>query len=72
MDNRKRRIPYHQMYKDYPDAVGFEQYREMLGLGRNQAYKLLHEKKIPYRKNGKKYIIAKINIIEFVVNSEED
>ena len=64
------RISYGQLFKDYPDAVGFEQYRKMLGIGRNQAYKLLHEGKIPYRKNGKKYIIAKVNIIEFLLASE--
>ena len=64
------RISYGQLFKDYPDAVGFEQYRKMLGIGRNHAYKLLHEGKIPYRKNGKKYIIAKVNIIEFLLASE--
>ena len=64
-------VAYRQLFKDYPDAVNFEQYRQMLGMGRNQAYKFLHEGKIPYRKNGKKYIIAKINIIKFLIESEQ-
>lgn len=63
-------IAYRQFFKEYPDAVNFEQYRKMLGIGRNQAYKLLREGKIPYRKNGKKYIIAKVNVIKFLIASE--
>lgn len=43
----------------------------MLGLGRNRAYDLLRSGEIPCRRNGKKYIIAKIHIIEFLVFNEE-
>lgn len=62
---------YQQLFKNYPDAVDFEQYRQMLGLGRNRAYELLRIGQIPCRRNGKKYIIAKIHIIEFLICSEE-
>lgn len=33
---------YQQLFKDYPDAVDFEQYRKMLGLGRNRAQKWIN------------------------------
>lgn len=62
---------YQQLFKDYPDAVDFEQYRKMLGLGRNRAYELLRTGQMPCRRNGRKYIIAKIHIIEFLTCSEE-
>ena len=62
---------YQQLFKKYPDAVDFEQYRQMLGLGRNRAYELLRTGQIPCRRNGKKYIIAKIHIIEFLICREE-
>ena len=62
---------YQQMFKEYPDAVNFEQFRNMLGLGKNRAYDLLRSGEIPCRRNGKKYIIAKIHIIEFLTFNEK-
>ena len=47
---------YQQMFKEYPDAVNFEQFRNMLGLGRNCAYDLLRSGEIPCRRNGNLYI----------------
>lgn len=63
---------YQQMFKEYPDAVNFEQFRNMLGLGRTRAYELLKAGKIPCRRTGRKYIIAKIHIIEYLVFNEEE
>lgn len=62
---------YQQLFKEYPDAVNFEQFCTMLGLGRNRAYELLRSGEIPCRRNGKKYIIAKIHIIEFLLSNGE-
>lgn len=63
---------YRQIFSDYPDAVGFEQYRQMLGLGKNKAYEILQSGKIPYRRNGKKYIIAKMHIIDYLLGSDAE
>ena len=41
----------------------------MLGIGRNNIYKLLREKKIKYLKWGKKYIIPKINVINYLTET---
>ena len=65
---------YQQMFKEYPDAVNFEQFRNMLGLGKNRAYDLLRSGEIPCRRNGPVYvflIIAKIHIIEFLTFNEK-
>lgn len=54
------------MFEKYPDIVTIGQLKEMLGIGRNNIYKLLKENKIKYRKWGKKYIIPKIYVINYL------
>lgn len=54
------------MFSDYPDVVGVEQVTEMLHIGQVLAYKLLKDGTIKARKVGRRYIIAKKNIIEFL------
>ncbi len=44
----------------------------MLGLGKNKAYEILQSGKIPYRRNGKKYIIAKMHIIDYLLGSDAE
>ena len=55
-----------ELFKEYPDVVSVEQLMEMLQIGQSLAYRLLQNKIIPAKKVGRKYIIAKKNIIEFV------
>ena len=45
------------MFKEYPDVVSVEQ---------SLAYRLLRSGAIPAKRVGRKYIIAKVNVIEFV------
>ena len=54
------------MFKEYPDVVSVEQLMEMLQIGQTLAYRLLRSGAIPSKKAGRKYIIAKVNVIEFV------
>lgn len=54
------------MFSDYPDVVSVEQVTEMLHIGQVLAYKLLKEGAIKARKVGRRYIIAKKNVIEFL------
>ena len=54
------------MFSDYPDVVSVEQVTEMLHIGQVLAYKLLKEGTIKARKVGRRYIIAKKNIIDFL------
>lgn len=54
------------MFKEYPDVVSVEQLMEMLQIGQSLVYRLLQSGAIPAKKVGRKYIIAKVNVIEFV------
>ena len=54
------------MFEKYPDIVTIEQLQEMLGIARNNIYKLLKENKIKHRKWGKKYIIPKKYVISYL------
>ncbi|MDE5563120.1 MAG: helix-turn-helix domain-containing protein [Clostridiales bacterium] len=54
------------MFSDYPDVVSVEQVTEMLHIGQVLAYKLLKDGVIKARKVGRRYIIAKKNVIEFL------
>lgn len=60
----------HNMFKDYPDIVGVNDMRKMLGgIGRTSAYKLLKEKIIYSKKIAREYKIPKICIIEYLLSS---
>ncbi len=54
------------MFSDYPDVVSVEQVTEMLHIGQVLAYKLLKDGTIKARKVGRRYIIAKKSIIDFL------
>lgn len=53
-------------FNDYPEVISIDTLQEILHIGRNAAYSLLKEGKIKTIKVGKKYIIPKKSIIEFL------
>ena len=53
-------------FNDYPEVISIDNLQEILHIGRNAAYSLLKEGKIRTIKVGKKYIIPKKSIIEFL------
>ena len=53
---------------NYPEVLNVEQMREILGIGRNLAYKLLADKKIVAKKLGHNWIIAKSNLLKFIMS----
>ncbi len=55
-----------ELFKDYPDVVSVEQVSEMLRIGQVLAYRLVRSGEIKSRKVGRRYIITKQNIIDFV------
>ena len=55
-----------QMFSNYPDVVTIEQLMEMLGVGRNSAYRLINEKRIKTVSIGRKHIIPKKCVIDFL------
>ena len=54
------------MFSNYPDCLSVIQLQEMLNLGKNSAYKLLETGQIKHRRLGKKYLIPKIYVIEYL------
>ncbi len=61
------------MFLEYPDIVGFEDMRTMLGsknkkLGKTTAYKLLQNKTIFSKKVAREYRIPKQSIIDYILN----
>lgn len=55
-----------EMFKDYPDVVTIDDLQAMLHIGRNTAYKVLQDDLIKALRIGKKYIIPKTSVINFV------
>lgn len=55
-----------ELFKDCPDVVTVEQVSEMLHIGQVLAYRLVRSGEIKSRKVGRRYIITKQNVIDFV------
>ncbi len=54
------------IFKEYPDVVTVADIMKMLGIGRNIAYGILKSGAIKTVKIGKKYIIPKQSVINFL------
>ena len=54
------------MFKEYNDVVTVDDVMNMLHIGRNNVYKLLNVNSIKTVKVGKRFIIPKSSVIEFV------
>ena len=54
------------MFNEYDDVVTVDDVMNMLHIGRNNVYKLLNDNSIKTVKVGKRFIIPKRSVIEFV------
>ena len=57
-----------EMFENYPDVVKVEELMQMLHIGRNRVYELLSTNAIRSIKLGRRYIIPKTKVIEFLEN----
>lgn len=55
-----------EMFREYPDILRIDEIQSMLQIRRNSAYNLLKQGLIKSIKIGKKYIIPKQSVIDFV------
>ena len=55
-----------EMFNKYPDVLEVEEVQEMLRIGRNAIYNLLKNRDIKSLRVGKKYIIPKTSVINFL------
>lgn len=63
-----RNIQNNEIFRDYPDVVTIDDLQSMLHIGRNTAYKLLQDNIIKTLKVGKRYIIPKTSVVNFVTS----
>ena len=55
-----------RMFSEYPDVVSVDQLKEMLHIGNNVAYGLLKSGAIKTIRIGRRYIIPKENVINYI------
>jgi len=54
------------MFKDYPDVLTVEQFAEAIGIGKNKAYELIKNRVIGYKRIGRKILIPKCCLIDYM------
>lgn len=60
---------YKVMFTEYPDIVCVSELCEMLGgIGRKEAYRLLHSGHIEYLRSGKGYKIPKLSVLAYLLS----
>lgn len=57
------------MFSNYPDVVSVDELTAMLHIGKNKAYELINSNTIQSIRIGKKHIIPKFRVIEFLMSS---
>ena len=63
---------YRTMFADYPDIVGVDQLCEMLDLKYKTVCKFVREGKIPRMPDGRKIRVAKIEVINYVLQRAQN
>lgn len=57
------------MFKDYPDILTVPQVAEALNIGVNSAYRLVKERKIGCKRIGRKIIVPKKCLEDFILSA---
>ena len=57
-----------EMFEQYPDVLSVYEVMKMLNVGRNRVYTLLSTNAIRNIRLGRRYIIPKTRVIEFLEN----
>ena len=60
------------MFEQYPDLLSVKQVQEILQLGRDVTYGLLHSGEIPYIQPGKQIRVRKQDLIDYCTPKETD
>lgn len=56
-----------ELFETYPDVVSIEEIQQMLRIGKNAVYELLKTQKLKSIKVGKRYIVPKKYVIDFLL-----
>ena len=54
------------LFNNYPDIITVSQLAKMLNIGKSSAYALLQKNRIHHVRVGKKYIIPKSAVLDFI------
>ena len=54
------------MFYQYPDIMTVEQVSDALHIGKNKTYELIHDKTIRCKRIGRKIIVPKIYLIDYI------
>lgn len=57
------------MFKEYPDMMSVKQVAEALHIGKTSAYHLIHTKQIGSKRIGRKYIVPKVCLVDYVTSA---
>lgn len=57
------------MFNDYPDLLTSEQVCDLLKIGKNKLYEILQAKALPCIRIGRRYLIPKLLLIEYIIKS---
>lgn len=68
MNNTSVEEAYIIIFKEFPDVVGVKEAGKMLGICSKKVYQLIRKGDIPIIHYCKSYKIAKLNIIEYILN----
>ena len=55
------------LFNTYPDVVSIDEIQQMLRIGKNAVYELLKTQKLKSIKVGKRYIVPKKYVIDFLL-----
>ena len=55
------------LFNTYPDVVSIDEIQQMLRIGKNTVYELLKTEKLKSIKVGKKYVVPKKFVIDFLL-----
>lgn len=55
------------LFSTYPDVVSIDEIQQMLRIGKNTVYELLKTEKLKSIKVGKKYVVPKKFVIDFLL-----
>ena len=72
MKKNEIRELYNVMFPDYPDVVNVEQLGQMLsGVSTKTIYRLLRSGEIKSKYVGKRYLIPKLYVMEYLANQKQ-
>lgn len=57
------------MFNEYPDILSVKQVAEALNIGKNKAYELLNDRVIGSKRIGRKIVIPKCCLIDYIQSS---